>query len=259
MTQQDTSDNFPLEEDAFVAAVKAAREEYALWDNEDPKLWPLVINTAIQAYQRHLNPAPDPSLIEKLEASPEIHGDCKRAAVAIVRQHQAEQPQDVVERVAEAIEGVYLFSRYNDWTRDRVKGFPVEICRYGDEGEGKIVVVARFAGGQENEGPSLKQCVQRERAKAAIAAMGDGSATIAPVVPKADSVPSPASDQFAEVSKMVPSKMPVVNEAQVARWLDSVFLDLGCLNREQRSTHAESAIATIKDLAIKGGWGLKWK
>lgn len=75
-----------------------------------------------------------------------------------------------IERVAAAIDAVQLFSRFNDWTSDRVPGLPVEICRHGKDGEAEVIVVERFAS-YVSERAALFQCVSRARAIAAISAM----------------------------------------------------------------------------------------
>lgn len=77
---------------------------------------------------------------------------------------------EMIERIQDAIASVQLFSRYNDWTSDRVEGLPVEICRYGKDGEEHIVVVARFPQ-YIGEGPALAEVVNRERAVAVLHAM----------------------------------------------------------------------------------------
>lgn len=73
-------------------------------------------------------------------------------------------------KVARAIDRVQLFSRYNDWTSDAKKGFPIEICRYGKRGEPEIVVVKRFRK-ETGEAQALRKTVSRERATAAISAI----------------------------------------------------------------------------------------
>lgn len=75
-----------------------------------------------------------------------------------------------IEKVAAAIDAVQLFSRFNDWTSDRVQGLPIEICRYGQEGEDEIVVMNRFAA-DVGEQEALTACVSAERARAAIEAL----------------------------------------------------------------------------------------
>lgn len=77
---------------------------------------------------------------------------------------------DLVERVAKAIDAVQLFSRFNDWTSDRVEGFSVEICRYGNDGEDSIVVLKRYPSSYA-ESEALYETVSEERARAAIAAI----------------------------------------------------------------------------------------
>lgn len=76
----------------------------------------------------------------------------------------------IVEIVATAIEGIQLWSRFNDWTKDAVVGLPIEICRYGRKGEHEIVVVQRFPASIGEE-IALHQIVREYRARAAIAAM----------------------------------------------------------------------------------------
>jgi hypothetical protein len=78
--------------------------------------------------------------------------------------------ESMVERVAEAIDAVALFSRYNDWTSDRVPGLPIEICRHGTGGEAEIVVVGRFPS-SFGEDEALAEMVTEARARAAIEAM----------------------------------------------------------------------------------------
>lgn len=80
------------------------------------------------------------------------------------------ETSEMVERVAAAIDAVQLFSRFNDWTSGRVEGCPVEICRYGEDDEDDIVVVARF-GGAITEEEALFRTVSEARARAAIEAM----------------------------------------------------------------------------------------
>lgn len=73
----------------------------------------------------------------------------------------------MIERVATAIEAVRLFSRWNDWTSDRVEGLPVEICQHaGDD----IVVLQRF-GADTSEAEALALVTRAEKARAAIEAM----------------------------------------------------------------------------------------
>lgn len=79
---------------------------------------------------------------------------------------------DMIERVATAIAGVQLFSRFNDWTSDRVEGASIEICRYGKDDEPEIVVIKRFSG-TKKEDDALYEVVAEQRARAAIEAMRD--------------------------------------------------------------------------------------
>lgn len=78
--------------------------------------------------------------------------------------------QNMVERVAEAILRVDLFSRYNDWTSDHVPGLPIEIFRYGGGDEPEIVVVERFPA-EVGEDTALIKAEANARARAAILAM----------------------------------------------------------------------------------------
>lgn len=75
----------------------------------------------------------------------------------------------IVEHVAKAIDAVQLFSRYNNWTSDHVKGFPIEICRHGLEGEDDVVVIKRFQR-DENENDCLSKTKSEFRSRAAIKA-----------------------------------------------------------------------------------------
>lgn len=78
----------------------------------------------------------------------------------------------MVERVAKAIEGVDLFSRYNDWTSDRVEGLPIEICQRSASGVVEDnVIVARFAGREQDCSKRLDEVRRVWRARAAIEAM----------------------------------------------------------------------------------------
>jgi len=79
----------------------------------------------------------------------------------------------MIERVATAIDEVQLFSRFNNWTSDRVEGCPIEICRYGADDEEDIVVVARF-GGDITESEALQDTISKARARAAIEAVREG-------------------------------------------------------------------------------------
>lgn len=58
--------------------------------------------------------------------------------------------ETMVERVANAIDAVQIWSRFNDWTTDRVEGLPVEICRYGVDGEPEIVILKRLPAASED-------------------------------------------------------------------------------------------------------------
>lgn len=92
---------------------------------------------------------------------------------------------EVIERVAAAIDGVQLFSRYNDWTSDRVEGCPIEICRHGKSEEDDVVVVARY-GGNITEEEARCKTVSEFRARAAIEAV---TASVAvPSVSHADAI-----------------------------------------------------------------------
>lgn len=77
---------------------------------------------------------------------------------------------EMVERVAKAIDAVQLFSRFNDWTSDKVEGLPIEICRYGNDDENEIVIIKRFPS-QKGETAALYEVVSEMRARAAIEAM----------------------------------------------------------------------------------------
>lgn len=76
----------------------------------------------------------------------------------------------LVRKVAAAIDSVQLFSRIDDWSSDAVKGYPVEVCRHGKDGEPEIVVVKRFPAGTD-ESDALRRVVSEQRAIAAIEAM----------------------------------------------------------------------------------------
>lgn len=76
----------------------------------------------------------------------------------------------MVEKVATAINDVQLFIRFNDWASDRVEGSPIEICRYGNDGEPEIVVVKRFSGAKK-EDDALYEVISEQRSIAAIKAM----------------------------------------------------------------------------------------
>ncbi len=81
-----------------------------------------------------------------------------------------ERGMTMVERVGNALEAVQLFSRWNDWTSDRVEGMPIEICRHGGEGEDDIVVVKRFDASW-NEEDALRVTIKDALAIAAIKEM----------------------------------------------------------------------------------------
>lgn len=74
----------------------------------------------------------------------------------------------VIECMADAFDRAKLFSRYNDWTKDRVDGLPVEVCREHENGEPEVV--ARFAGSDQycKEAASL---IRHERMEAALTAL----------------------------------------------------------------------------------------
>lgn len=87
----------------------------------------------------------------------------------------------MVEKVQKAIDAVQCFSRFNDWTDNRVEGVPIEICRYGKEGEegqdgevgtSAIIVIRRFSA-DADETNALYMVVSEMRARAAIEAMRD--------------------------------------------------------------------------------------
>ncbi|MGR9413186.1 hypothetical protein [Rhizobium leguminosarum] len=76
----------------------------------------------------------------------------------------------MIERVGNALEAVQLFSRWNDWTSDRVEGMPIEICRHGGEDEDEIIVVKRFDASWK-ESDALRVTIKDTLARAAIEAM----------------------------------------------------------------------------------------
>ena len=82
--------------------------------------------------------------------------------------------------MADAIDAVDMFYRFNDWTSDHVPGKPIEICRYIEHDE--IEIVARYAGQREKDGePYLEQHIKEARAKAAYSALIEaGFMVIAP-------------------------------------------------------------------------------
>jgi hypothetical protein len=79
----------------------------------------------------------------------------------------------MIEKVAKAIADVQLFYRYNDFTHDRVEGFPIEICRHADGDICDPIVIRRFAGTEEEGTYRLYEVVKEFRAIAAIEAMRD--------------------------------------------------------------------------------------
>lgn len=83
----------------------------------------------------------------------------------------------MIELVAQAIDGVQLFSRFNDWTNERVEGFPIEICRHGGQGEPEIVILKRFPL-EKGEEAALYEMVSEYRARAAIEAMWEPTRTM---------------------------------------------------------------------------------
>jgi len=70
----------------------------------------------------------------------------------------------IVEHVAKAVSKVQLFSRYNDFTFDRVEGFPIEICKRGLEEKDEDVVVRRFSA-DKVESTCLYDVISEERAR----------------------------------------------------------------------------------------------
>jgi hypothetical protein len=79
-----------------------------------------------------------------------------------------QDPVSLEEAVAQAIDAVQLWTRFNDWTSDREEGLPIEVCRYGMDDEPEIVVVARYPA-TEDEGDVLSREVSLARARAALA------------------------------------------------------------------------------------------
>lgn len=78
---------------------------------------------------------------------------------------------DLREVVASAIEGVEIISRFNDWTRDRVVGFPIEIIDVSGQtvaGEGRIISRHRA---DEDETACRDAALRKARADAAISAI----------------------------------------------------------------------------------------
>lgn len=76
----------------------------------------------------------------------------------------------MIEKIAGAIGGVYVFARHNDFTVDRVDGYPIEICKYGDEDTDEIIVIRRFSGDADISN-ALEMVKNNERAKAALQAI----------------------------------------------------------------------------------------
>lgn len=77
----------------------------------------------------------------------------------------------LVKKVAKAIDQVQLFSRYDDWSSDRVEGFPIEICRHRRGRVVDPVVVKRFAGAESECEDRLQEVLSEARAVAAIKAL----------------------------------------------------------------------------------------
>lgn len=77
----------------------------------------------------------------------------------------------LVKKVAKAIDQVKLFSRFNDWSSDRVDGFPIEICRHRPGRIVDPVVVKRFAGTEGECEERLEEVLSEARAVAAIKGM----------------------------------------------------------------------------------------
>lgn len=75
----------------------------------------------------------------------------------------------MVERVARAVESVEIYSRFNDWTSDRVDGFPIEI--YVHDGAADIIVTHRFPGRRDECSVRRAEVERIARARAAIEAM----------------------------------------------------------------------------------------
>ena len=96
--------------------------------------------------------------------------------------------------------GVQLFSRYNDWTSDRVPGLPIEICRYGKEGEDEIV--ARYAG-HLDEIDVLRREVGKARARAALQALREPSEAMLNAACDAFVVPIHRDNMRAHIARMI--------------------------------------------------------
>lgn len=75
--------------------------------------------------------------------------------------------RELIEAMAEAASRVHVFSRFNDWTSDRVRGLPVEICRYGEDDEQEIIVIERHPAEVE-QSVVLAKVVNRLRAIAVL-------------------------------------------------------------------------------------------
>lgn len=84
---------------------------------------------------------------------------------------------EMLERVADAIAAVQLFSRFNDWASDHVPGLPIEICRHGADDEPEIIVLKRFPA-SIGEDQALANMLAGARAKAAIEAMREPTAAM---------------------------------------------------------------------------------
>ena len=81
----------------------------------------------------------------------------------------AKQMRDAV---ALAVDGVRMFYRWNDWTRDHVQGHPIEFCRWSKGDDTACEVLARHPGLRESDGAMhLAKHVREARADAAIAAI----------------------------------------------------------------------------------------
>lgn len=92
--------------------------------------------------------------------------------------------ETMVERVAKAIDAVQIFSRFNDWTTDRVDGFPIEICRHGNEDVGDAIIILKRFPASKGQDAALREVVSEMRARAAIEAMrGPSPRMIAATLP----------------------------------------------------------------------------
>lgn len=83
----------------------------------------------------------------------------------------ANMQNEIVEKVAKAIEDVRIFSRYNDWTSDRVEGLPIEIVLNDPERGENVTIIARFAGRESECKQREEEIVRIWRARAAIEAV----------------------------------------------------------------------------------------